>query len=56
MSINQAIQNNLPLEYALSTCYLLNATLNIKEMPDQGSIDEQKPILRSSFEFIDKFE
>jgi len=31
-SINPIVQNNLPLEYALSTCYLLKATLNIKEI------------------------
>ena len=31
-SINPVVQNNLPLEYALSTCYLLKATLHIKEI------------------------
>ena len=30
-NVTQNIQNNLPLEYALSTCYLLKATLNVKE-------------------------
>lgn len=30
-SASAGTQNNLPLEYALSTCFLLKATLNVKE-------------------------
>lgn len=53
---NAIVQNNLPLEYALSTCYLLRASLHIQEAMQLESIDEQEPIIRSSFEQIDKFE
>lgn len=55
-SVNAASQNNLPLEYALSTCYLLKATLSVKETLGFERIDEQEPIIKSSFDFIDKFE
>jgi tetratricopeptide (TPR) repeat protein len=55
-SINPVVQNNLPLEYALSTCYLLKATLNIKEIYHLESIDDQEPIVKASFDYIDKFE
>ena len=39
-NINPIVQNNLPLEYALSTCYLLKASLVIKEIKLQGTIEE----------------
>jgi hypothetical protein len=39
-NINPIVQNNLPLEYALSTCYLLKASLIIKEIKPQGTIEE----------------
>jgi hypothetical protein len=57
-SIHQTVQNNLPLEFALSTCYLLKATLQIKELAQIGSasIDEQEPMMQASFDNIDKFE
>ena len=49
-------QNNLPLDYALSTCYLLKAILNIKEISKLETIEEQEPITQASFDYIDKFE
>jgi len=55
-SVSTGTQNNLPLEYALSTCFLLKATLNVKETLQFERIEEQEPIIKSSFEFIDKFE
>ena len=55
-NVTQNIQNNLPLEYALSTCYLLKATLNVKETFQFESILEQEPIIKQSFDYIDKFE
>jgi hypothetical protein len=55
-SVAANVQNNLPLEYALSTCYLLKATLNVKETFQFESISYQEPIVKSSFEYIDKFE
>lgn len=55
-SIGPVAQNNLPLEFALSTCYLLKAALLIQEMQQLGSIDEQEPIMQTSFDNIDKFE
>ena len=41
-SISPVVQNNLPLEFALSTCYLLKATLQIKELSalPSSNIDE----------------
>lgn len=44
-SLSASTQNNLPLEYALSTCYLLKAKLHIKEIKSLGSIEEQEPII-----------
>lgn len=50
------MQNNLPLEYALNTCYLLRATLYIQESMQVELIEEQEPLIRRSFEYIDKFD
>ena len=55
-SLSPVVQNNLPLEYALSTCYLLKASLHIKEIQQLGSIEEQEPIVKASFDNIDSFE
>lgn len=55
-SLNPVVQNNLPLEFAQATCYLLKATLHIKEMQLLKTIDEQEPVLVKSFDCIDKFE
>lgn len=49
-------QNNLPLENAISTCYLLRATLLVTEAAQVGdTIAEQESLIRHSFDFIDRF-
>ena len=49
-------QNNLTLEFAISSAYLLNAIFLATEAKGYSNLEEQEPLIQDSFKMIDKFE
>lgn len=49
-------QNNLPLDFAVGTAYILKAILSAKESQQLKSLDEQSKKIEESFTYIDSFE